>query len=290
MTITDGAAYALCNSIVLSGMESSHPAEARGVTSSNCYLLVEGEHALMVDTGFAVHQRALVAQLEQLLDERSQLALLPLRFGEFAGVCNVRPIAERFGATQLYGRFFGEPDEWLDFRPDLDAPGAPGGGLAELRSVPTPADGRIAVDPVGRRVVEILVAPVRLLPEPWAYDHRTRTLFTGDLFGWVDLESEGSAAVLQESDEDATTVEAVGTYLERNRFWWLAGGDTESLRNGMSSLAERLEIETIAPGNGRVLRGRPVVERHLTMFDEALAQAEQRPSVGVAAGTWPFGG
>lgn len=279
---------ALCNPYRLDGRVTTYPVEHRGYASMNCYLATEGSSALLVDTGLTVHQDAILAQLGELIPERATLSLLPLRFGEFGGVCNVRSIAERFGVARLYGRFFGEPWEWLDFRPDLDREEGPvGGALRTITSEPLPSHGPIRVDPAGQRTIRTLAAPMRLLGSPWAYDEATGTLFTTELFGWMTR--NGSAGPWTASVEDTVTAEFVYEMLVRNRFWWMPGGSLGRMRAELETLFETYEIDTIAPGHGAILQGREVVVRHFALLDEAIALAERRPSIGVEVGTWRLG-
>jgi hypothetical protein len=281
--------HALCNPYALDGRVTTYPAEHRGYAAMNCYLLSEGDDSLLIDTGLTVHQDAILAQLTELLSEQATLSVLPLRFGEFGAVCNVRSIAERFGVARLYGRFFGEPWEWLDFRPDLDRPDAPpGGALRRITSEQLPSSGPIAVDQARRRILRTLPAPVRLLAMPWAYDEATRTLFTTEVFGWITRSTpDGPWAA---SVDDAVSAEFVYEMLVRNRFWWMPGGSLGRLRADLETVFETHEIDTIAPGYGAILKGRDVVEQNVALLDEAMALAERRPSIGVEVGTWHLEG
>src|SRR5690606_5934553 len=94
--LLEGRLYALANGYSLDGRCSWHPSQVRGTAPMNCYLLVEGERALLIDTGLTVHEQAVVEQIESCLPEGCELEILAMRLGEFDSVCNIFPIVERF--------------------------------------------------------------------------------------------------------------------------------------------------------------------------------------------------
>ena len=81
--LSEGKAYVLHNTFPLDGRISAYPISARGHSVSNCYLLKEDEGALLLDTGYAVHEAEILAQLASILDPETPLSLLPLRINEF---------------------------------------------------------------------------------------------------------------------------------------------------------------------------------------------------------------
>jgi ribosome biogenesis protein Nip4 len=70
-------------------------------------------------------------------------------------------------------------------------------------------------------------------------------------------------------------VEHIKSYLLNTRYWWLRGGETSSLRKKLAGVFEKYDIENIAPGYGRVLCGKKLVERQFRLFDEALRQLDK---------------
>ena len=114
--------YALQNVITLDGRISSYPANARGFTVSNCYLIKEGKDAVLLDSGYSAHERSLLAQIEHLLEPDATLSVYPLRINEYMSVCNVEAIAARFNVIQCYS---GNPDAalWVDFGGRSDSTG-----------------------------------------------------------------------------------------------------------------------------------------------------------------------
>jgi hypothetical protein len=121
----------------------------------------------------------------------------------------------------------------------------------------------------GRRL-EAFQAPIRLIGTRWIYDEVTRTLFTSDSFSWEwSLDAHGPWSI--EAAECSTTSAQVRSFLLNTRYWWLEGGDTATLRNKLNGAFAKYDIENLAPGYGRVIRGRALVERQVQLLDEVLA-------------------
>jgi len=266
-TIVPGKLYALQNIIKLDGRVSSYPANARGYTVSNCYLIKEGNDAVLLDSGYTAHVRSLLAQIDSLLEPDATLSVYPLRINEYMSVCNVEAIAARFNVIQCYS---GNPDAalWVDFGGRSDAAGSTG----KPYSLKTTLVARKQTLHVGRdksRAIEAFQAPIRLIGTRWIYDGATKTLFTSDSFSheWSDSAAGPWATY---AADNTTTPDHIRSFLLNTRYWWLQGGNTEALRTKISDVLSRYDIENLAPGYGRVLRGRELVERQFAMFDDVL--------------------
>lgn len=283
MCLAEGELYALCNPYAVDGRVTWHDPQARGFAPMNTYVLREGGHALLIDTGISIHTDALLAELAEVLGERSELAVLHTRIGEYTTICNTIPIAERFGIATVHSEQ-GDSPRWVDFRPghgrDAGAPQPLAGARIELFSVPD----TIAVDPAATRVLDIFHATLRLLPTSWVYDRRTRTLFTSDVFTHlVAPDSDGPWVVTAETDP--STVELVRRHLLSTRYWWLAGARLEAIRESIAETFARHDVETVAPDFGCIIRGRELVARHVEMLDAILAEVSQMaPAAGAGAG------
>jgi hypothetical protein len=249
----------------------------------NVYLVLEGDDALLLETGFTVHQDQIIAQLETLVPTGARRAICLSRPGEFNGICNLRPIAERFAPHTVHALYQNTP-QWGDFRPDLRPFGTPlgDGALARVADVRVRPGDTIEVG--GGRVVEVVAAAIQLLPSFWLYDETTRTLFTSEMFGWVSHPTESGPWIVTEDDDDPTDVETVATHLAGARAWWLPGARTDDLRRELAAVFDSREIETIAPGFGAILSGGEVVKRHYAYLDQVLLDAPERASIGIEAG------
>jgi hypothetical protein len=268
--LVSGRLYALQNVIKLDGRVSAYPADARGYTVSNCYLIKEGDDAVLLDSGFTAHAASLIAQIGSTLEPEATLSVYPLRINEYMSVCNVEAIAANFNVIQCYS---GNPDAalWVDFGGRSDA------ADPKPYSLKTTLVARKQTLHVGRdksRAIDAFQAPIRLIGTRWIYDGATRTLFTSDSFSheW----SQSPAGPWTTSIEDNTTTPAqLRSFLLNTRYWWLEGGDTETLRSKIAEVFDKYDIETIAPGYGRILKGRDLVEKQFAMFDEVLRKLDR---------------
>ena len=285
VAIAPGQLYLLPNAFELDGRVSSHPLDARGFAPLNCYLVRERDHALLLDTGFSAHEQTLCAQLDALVSPTERLSVWSLRIGEYASICNVRPVVERYNVDVLYGSQ-GTPPEWVDFRPELVPYGSAVavGALGQIEHRLARQGDSIAVGSHGRALLT-LVAPLRLLPTNWIYDEHTRTLFTSDAFHYAWRPTPAGPWLITDED-DPTTPEAVMDFLLGSRFWWLAGASTEPIRRAIAEIFDTYPVETIAPSYGCVLHGRRTVERHYRMLDQVLADAAALPSIGLEINGW----
>jgi flavorubredoxin len=267
-TIADGKLYALQNVMELDGRVSAYPANARGYSVSNCYLIKEGNRALLLDSGLSAHEASIIAQIRSLTTSDTLLSVFPLRINEYMSVCNVEAIAQSFNVEQCYS---GNPDAalWVDFGRRSDA------NDKRPYSLKTTLVSRAETLHVGdTRAIEVFQAPIRLINTRWMFDQNTRTLFTSDSFSheWSDS-ADGPWSI--SADGCKTTADQIRSFLLNTRYWWLEGGKTTELRRKLGAIFEKYPIETIAPGYGRVLRGRALVERQYRMFDEVLARLDQ---------------
>jgi flavorubredoxin len=267
-TIADGKLYALQNVMELDGRVSAYPANARGYSVSNCYLIKEGNRALLLDSGLSAHEASIIAQIRSLTTPDTLLSVFPLRINEYMSVCNVEAIAQSFNVEQCYS---GNPDAalWVDFGRRSDA--------SDKRpySLKTTLVSRAETLHVGdTRAIDVFQAPIRLINTRWMFDQNTKTLFTSDSFSheWSDS-PDGPWSI--SADECNTTADHIRSFLLNTRYWWLEGGKTTELRRKLGAIFEKYPIKTIAPGYGRVLRGRALVERQYKMFDEVLARLDQ---------------
>ena len=264
-TLAEGQLYALQNVIELDGRVSAYPADARGYSVSNCYLIKQGNHALLLDSGLSAHEAAIIRQIRSLTTPETLLSVFPLRINEYMSVCNVEAIAQAFNVVQCYS---GNPDAalWVDFGRRSD------GDQSRPYSLKTTLVSRAETLQVGGsdRPLDVFQAPIRLINTRWMYDHVTRTLFTSDSFSQHWSASADGPWVME--PDEASTAAQLQSFLLNTRYWWLEGGKTTELRKKLTAIFQKHPIETIAPGYGRILRGRAMVERQFSMFDEVLAR------------------
>jgi len=269
--LAEGKLYALQNPFALDGRVSSYPASARGFSVANSYLLTESDAALLIDTGFGKDEPVIRAQIESLIAPRLPLSLFPLRLNEFMSINNVEAFAGHFNVEQCYTSNI-DAALWFDF-------GAKVGGRNILESMRVTALTRADTIELGKRgrAIDVMQAPIRLIATRWLYDRATRTLFSSDLFTHVWRDRLDGPWVV--TDDDATTLWELRSFMLNTRYWWLEGAPTDSIRRGIDAVFDKYDIETIAPGYGCILRGRKVVARHVQMLDEFLKACDQSVAV-----------
>ncbi|WP_454688656.1 hypothetical protein [Achromobacter aloeverae] len=271
--LADRQLYALHNIMRLAGRVSAYPSTARGYAPSNCYLLKHDDRALLLDSGYTAHQRSLIGQIGSLLAPGDSLSVFPMRINEYMSVCNVEAIAAAFDVEQCYS---GNADaaKWVDFGGRSDAAGGPDDGYA----LKTTLVGRAATLHIGRgehRPLQAFQAPIRLISTRWMYDAATRTLFTSDTFSHEWSQDENGPWTTT-ADDNRTSAAHIRSFLLNTRYWWLEGGSTDALRRKLGDVFDKYDIETIAPGYGRILRGRELVRRQYQMLDDVLRGLDRR--------------
>jgi len=269
--LAEGKLYALQNPFVLDGRVSSYPASARGFSVANSYLLTQSDAALLIDTGFGKDEPVIRTQIESLIEPGLPLSLFPLRLNEFMSINNVEAFAGHFNVEQCYTSNI-DAALWFDF-------GAKVGGRNILESMRVTALTRADTIELGKRgrAIDVMQAPIRLIATRWLYDRATRTLFSSDLFTHVWRDRLDGPWVV--TDDDATTLWELRSFMLNTRYWWLEGAPTDPIRRGIDTVFDKYDIETIAPGYGCILRGRKVVARHVQMLDEFLKACDQSVTV-----------
>jgi flavorubredoxin len=265
--------YALQNPFALDGRVSSYPASARGFSVVNSYLLTQPDAAMLIDTGFGKDEPVIRAQIESLITPGLPLSMFPLRLNEFMSINNVESFADHFNVATCYTS---NPDAalWFDF-------GAKENGRSILDSMKVTAVTRADTIELGKggRAIDVMQAPIRLIATRWLYDRSTKTLFASDMFTHVWRDTEQGPWIVDEADNDPTSLRDVRSFMFNTRYWWLEGAPTDSIRRGIDAVFEKFDIECIAPGYGCILRGRNVVARHYKMLDEFLKACDKSVAV-----------
>jgi len=266
--LAHGKLYALQHPYALDGRVSSYPASARGFSVANCYLLTQGDAAMLIDTGFGKDEPAIRGEIESLIAPGLPLSLFPLRLNEFMSINNVETFAGHFNVETCYTSNV-DAALWFDF-------GAKADGRDILQSMKVTAVTRADTIELGNngRPIDVMQAPIRLIATRWLYDRATRTLFSSDLFTHVWRARADGPWVVTDAD-DTTTERELRSFMLNTRYWWLEGAPTDSIRRGIAEVFEQHDVETIAPGYGCILSGREVVARHVRMLDEILKSLDR---------------
>jgi hypothetical protein len=267
--LAENRLYALQNPFPLDGRVSAYPASARGFSVANSYLLAEPDAAMLIDTGFGKDEPVIRAQIESLIAPGLPLSLFPLRLNEFMSINNVESFAGHFNVETCYTSNI-DAALWFDF-------GAKTDGRDILKSMKVTAVTRADTIALGNsgRAIDVMQAPIRLIATRWLYDRTTRTLFSSDMFTHLWRDAATGPWLVGETDNDATSLADVRSFMLNTRYWWLEGAPTDSIRRGIGNIFDKYDIETIAPGYGCILRGSAVVERHYQMLDEFLKRCDK---------------
>jgi flavorubredoxin len=271
-SLADDQLYALQNPFVLDGRVSSYPASARGFSVVNSYLLTQPDAAMLIDTGFGKDEPTIRGQIESLIAPQLPLSMFPLRLNEFMSINNVASFAGHFNVETCYTSNV-DAALWFDF-------GDAGGRdvLASMKVTAVTRADTIALGKAGR-LIDVMQAPIRLIATRWLYDRATKTLFSSDMFTHVWRDTATGPWVVNDTDNDSTSLSDVRSFMLNTRYWWLEGAPTDKIRRGIGNVFDTYDIACIAPGYGCILRGRNVVARHYKMLDEFLKACDKSVAV-----------
>jgi hypothetical protein len=265
LELVPGALYRLGGLVKLDGRISWAPREARGYQPINCYLVVEPGMATLIDTGPAFHEAQVTEQLRRALPPQARLSVFLTR-AEYEGIGNLGAVHAAVGVDDLFSG--GVPNIFDGY---AEVP-----GFAEMWNrrtyisrIPPTASPAIG----DSRRLHMLAAPLRVLATYWAYDNLTRTLFTSDVFGHTDCATASGSPVIERVSDDSSNYESVRAHVLA-KFPWLAFGRVQTIRDALSAVFEKYEVEIIAPMHGSVLKGGEVVTRHYEFLQRLLAESD----------------
>jgi flavorubredoxin len=269
LEIGDGLT-ALANTYAVDGRVSWHSPSVRGFAAVNCYLLQVDEDALLIDTGVGAHRTEVVKQVGTALRQPANLAIFTLRQGEFDSIGNLLPLVHAFEVKTLYGQFT-DMLNWGDFLPAFDMTGGWEAPSGAVESTVVPRLDTLCLGRGDRRRLAVFRPLLRLLSTHWVYDEATRTLFTSDSFSYIVRDAEAGPWRVTEEDDDVT-VDHVSEHLVATRYWWMAQSNLDDLRRDLAETFDRYDVEHIAPAFGAVLSGSSVVQRHVQLMDQSMAE------------------
>ena len=265
--------YALQSIVSLDGRVAAFPQSAEGYAPINCYLLKQGDHAMMLDTGFTAHREAILRAMEQVLGRNGTVTLFPLRMNEFMSLCNAMAIADRFQVDGCIS-VLRDAAFWVDLE-SIDAAEVLSANT-RLKTILIAGNETLQVGRGNPRPVQLYQSPVRLIATRWVHDPETKTLFTSDMFSGLHGATPDEDWTVNDPADDRTTVEDMTRFLLGTRYWWLEGASTDELRRGLGRIFESCDITTLAPGYGKIIRGRALVERHYALLDETLRRLDRQ--------------
>lgn len=257
--------FLLQNIVELDGRLIAFPPNQTGFSPLNSYILKEETGAFMIDTGYLYHQDSILSQLTKIITSDLPLSILPSRVNEFMSVGNAKAISQLFNVIDYY---LAQPDapDWFDFT-DAERD-------LELKNIPTHVIGKRIEAEIGYktgRFIEIMSAPLRLINTAWVYDKLSKTLFTSDMFTYALSDNENGPWILEEDDLVCES-QFIKSFMLNTRYWWLEGAKTRLLRENIRRVFNEYDITTIAPGYGKIFRGRELVAKQFRKLDTILAE------------------
>lgn len=257
--IVPGRIYRLGGSVKLNNNVSWVPAHVRGYQPQNCYLVVEGDRATLIDTGIAAHKHIITEQLLQVLPKGMPLTVFLTR-SEYDCIGSLAEIQKHVQVERLLAGGSVNPFDAFDAVIELE-----GTWDNRIQLGRNPVGGASTLETSDQ--LETITPALRLLVTFWVYDKVSKTFFSSDLFGHTVTTNEDDAVIIDAGQADAITRTGVREHME-SKFHWLPHSvpDGVPARDLRKLFAER-EIENIAPSHGLVLRGKEVVQRH---FDHVI--------------------
>jgi hypothetical protein len=253
--------FALGGPIPLDGRVTWAPRSARGYQAAMCYLTVDSDSAMLVDTGLKYHEALVLGQLRDLVPEGRRLSMFLTR-SEFDCTGNFGAVVANFEVDSL---FTGGGTNPFDAFADMTAVDDSWRKRVELSR--TQVGEPIPADESGRWLV--LAPAIRTLATYWAYDSTNRALFTSDVFGHTTIEEPGARPVIDDEATDTVTYEEVREHL-LSKFFWLRWARTRKLKADLQALFASRPVDIVAPSHGSVLMGREIIGRHLEMVLRCL--------------------
>jgi flavorubredoxin len=262
--------YRLGAMMPLDGRISWVPRDLRGYQPANCYLVLDGLDATLIDTGPKLYEDEIVPQLREVLPAGAHLTVFVTRL-EPEGLGNIGPIQAAVGIDHIItGGIPNMFDAWNDIPGFVQMWSSRGDWLGDRTFMERVATGEpIPMGSAGRLLV--VAAPLRILATFWIYDRVTRTLFTTDVFGHTSVRRPTDPVVRTSPDEDDTTYESARAHVLA-KFPWVAYADTEQIDRRATAIFAGHPVETIAPMHGCVLRGEALVAKHRDLLHRVLTE------------------
>lgn len=234
------------------------PSQA-GVMPVSCYVLRDGNAALIIDTGLAVHREQIHNGLEAVLAGTSHRALLMTR-REPDSIINLPFLVKNINIQTVYCAGILDP---LDFFERFDKGNIDGCITAMTRMGVTwiPTGNPLSVGHLQAVPLRTLMA---VLPKSHVYETKTRTLFGSD--SWGMLAQSAPWPLEQVRNHASLNRDKIAVYLAY-KFDWLLGIDTSPIVEDLRQLLG-LDIDRICSSYGSVIEGADTV-RHV--LNETLA-------------------
>jgi flavorubredoxin len=248
--------YVLSDLEPADGSRSWLPADASGFEPFNKFVMLQGDFALLLETGAAAHSESVQHSLREIIGDRT-LVILPTR-SELESIGNMGSIIDNFPRVELLTTTRALPPLGLaHMRPERRQ------SVKARRIVRGETLGS-----VGFPTLDTITPVIRILNTIWIHDRASGVLFTSDFFSNDLLESRSTPTIRRES----TGLPDAGV-LRRSilaRFDWLERARTDALKVQWDELFARIKPAGIAPSLGRVSMGRELAAEVIDRYRRAL--------------------
>ena len=123
------------------------------------------------------------------------------------------------------------------------------------------------------RNIQVISAPLRLINTSWIYDEKTKILFSSDMFNYGIAEKSTEDWIITNPEEEFS-ISYIKSFLLNTRYWWLEGAKTRLLRDNIKKVYDSYDIETLAPGYGKIFKGKKLVQKQFELLDNILDELD----------------
>jgi flavorubredoxin len=215
------------------------------------YVLLNNGRPILIDCGSHLHRVKVMAELDELLAGAVPLAIF-LTHSELPHSGNLQMVAEKWPDIQVWVSNVLLP--YIELAPLLP--------LGQITAV-TPG----TIFEFGERRLEFVDALLKDQPgSQWLYDSLTKTLFTGDGFGYYHTPEQ--CELFSDEVEGGIAVAQLRPY-HHNAFRFLRWVIPERLNADMDKMFQKRDVQIIAPIHGNAIRD---VRLHVGRLQTAVAE------------------
>jgi hypothetical protein len=269
--ICDGRIFAVSGYVPASRLATWILPGLSGQLAVSCFVLKDGNQAMIVDTGLALHRASIGSGVDTLLADCGKRELIMTR-REPDAIINLPFLVKQLELDAVYCGGVLNP---LDFFERVDQ-------KSLETHVSTIAHASVewvrpgSTLPIGGLSLEVLRTTVLVLPKTHLYEQRTGTLFGSDTWGYLTQSGTNSLDIVTVWDERLSR-HSIARYL-RHKFDWLCGIDTSAIEADLAQL-KRYDIRRICSTYGGVVEGEALSSRVISETIEAVRLLSREPIV-----------
>jgi hypothetical protein len=265
LTVIPGTLWAVGGSIPGRPHPSWMPADTDDWIPLQCYVLRNGDEAVIIDTGTAVHAREIREGLAALLDGVARADVVMTRREPDNGM-NLYWIAREFPVRTV--RCGGDLNP-LDFFESFDDANAE----ALVKSASAASFDFVRAGDIvtgGPFILEAIRPPLRVLHTTWFYERSTGTMFCSDSWSHIARPGPLSPAITRPAPADLDVGYLVDFLDAKFDFLWSI--DTEPIAAELREVMAEHPTERLCPSYGCIVNGKRHVAEMLQATERALGR------------------